>query len=117
MLAVKFCPLSYSTRNLSFNTTGEPQQDTKKGKLRFYHGPIFWNYGYIPQTWEDPGVKHPEVSDNLINRGIIYRKGDSRSTFVVNINEPRVPHRFNAEIITGQSPLWKCISRSDRTQT
>lgn len=37
-------------------------QDTKKGKLRFYHGPIFWNYGYIPQTWEDPNVKHPEAS-------------------------------------------------------
>lgn len=37
-------------------------QDTKKGKLRFYHGPIFWNYGYIPQTWEDPTVKHPEAS-------------------------------------------------------
>eukprot|EP00904_Undaria_pinnatifida_P013294 jgi/Undpi1/9095/HiC_scaffold_26.g11555.m3 len=36
-------------------------QDTKKGKLRFYHGPIFWNYGYIPQTWEDPTVKHPEL--------------------------------------------------------
>ncbi|CAM9165089.1 unnamed protein product [Pylaiella littoralis] len=36
-------------------------QDTKKGKLRFYHGPIFWNYGYIPQTWEDPDVKHPEL--------------------------------------------------------
>ena len=36
-------------------------QDTKKGKLRFYHGPIFWNYGYIPQTWEDPNVKHPKV--------------------------------------------------------
>jgi inorganic pyrophosphatase len=21
-------------------------QDIKKGALRFYHGPIFWNYGY-----------------------------------------------------------------------
>lgn len=45
--------------------TDEPSnpiaQDTKKGKLRFYHGPIFWNYGYIPQTWEDPTVKHPEL--------------------------------------------------------
>lgn len=36
-------------------------QDTKKGKLRDYHGPIFWNYGYLPQTWEDPTVKHPEL--------------------------------------------------------
>jgi inorganic pyrophosphatase len=29
-------------------------QDLKKGKLRYYHGPIFWNYGFVPQTWEDP---------------------------------------------------------------
>mmetsp|Transcript_806 Transcript_806/g.1030 ORF Transcript_806/g.1030 Transcript_806/m.1030 type:complete len:292 (+) Transcript_806:150-1025(+) len=36
-------------------------QDTKKGKLRFYHGPIFWNYGCVPQTWEDPTVEHPEL--------------------------------------------------------
>jgi inorganic pyrophosphatase len=36
-------------------------QDIKKGKLRDYHGPIFWNYGCLPQTWEDPTVKHPEL--------------------------------------------------------
>lgn len=37
-------------------------QDMKKGKLREYHGPIFWNYGYMPQTWEDPTVKHPTLN-------------------------------------------------------
>jgi len=37
------------------------KQDVKKGKLRYvhncfpYHGYI-WNYGALPQTWEDPGV-------------------------------------------------------------
>lgn len=36
-------------------------QDMKKGKLRFYHGPIFWNYGLLPQTWEDPNHEHPEL--------------------------------------------------------
>lgn len=36
-------------------------QDVKKGKLRDYHGPIFWNYGCLPQTWEDPNEKHPEL--------------------------------------------------------
>jgi len=43
--------------------TKEPKnpiaQDVKKGKLRDYHGPIFWNYGMLPQTWEDPDVEHP----------------------------------------------------------
>jgi len=37
-------------------------QDTKKGALRDYHGPIFWNYGYLPQTWEDPTVAHPQLN-------------------------------------------------------
>jgi len=36
-------------------------QDMKKGKLRDYHGPIFWNYGALPQTWEDPTEEHPEL--------------------------------------------------------
>lgn len=31
------------------------KQDTKKGKLRFYPYNINWNYGMLPQTWEDPG--------------------------------------------------------------
>lgn len=36
-------------------------QDIKNGNLRDYHGPIFWNYGCIPQTWEDPNEEHPEL--------------------------------------------------------
>lgn len=32
-------------------------QDVKNGEPRFYHGPIYWNYGCLPQTWEDPNVK------------------------------------------------------------
>jgi len=31
----------------------------------FYHGPIFWNYGLLPQTWEDPNHEHPEVCPPL----------------------------------------------------
>lgn len=37
------------------------KQDIKKGKVRYYHGPLYWNYGCLPQTWEDPNVKHPMV--------------------------------------------------------
>ncbi|KAF9353223.1 Inorganic pyrophosphatase [Mortierella sp. AD094] len=42
------------------------KQDVKKGKLRFvrncfpHHGYI-WNYGAIPQTWEDPTQSHNET--------------------------------------------------------
>uniref|UniRef100_A0A7S2QZZ6 inorganic diphosphatase n=1 Tax=Eucampia antarctica TaxID=49252 RepID=A0A7S2QZZ6_9STRA len=38
------------------------QDLTKKGTIRDYHGPIFWNYGCIPQTWEDPNVLHPQLN-------------------------------------------------------
>merc|ERR1711988_1317641 len=41
---------------------GNPiMQDEKKGKARLYHGPIFWNYGCLPQTWENPNEEHPEL--------------------------------------------------------
>ncbi|KAG7262375.1 hypothetical protein CRUP_002413 [Coryphaenoides rupestris] len=47
-------------------------QDVKKGKLRyvanvFPHKGYIWNYGAIPQTWEDPSHKDPDtgcVGDN-----------------------------------------------------
>ena len=33
-------------------------QDTKKGALRYYtYGSPFFNYGMLPQTWEDPSKK------------------------------------------------------------
>ncbi|XP_065194304.1 inorganic pyrophosphatase-like [Sycon ciliatum] len=45
------------------------KQDIKKGKLRYvanvfpYHG-YLWNYGAIPQTWEDPGHKDARTECN-----------------------------------------------------
>jgi len=39
------------------------KQDMKKGKLRDYPYNINWNYGMLSQTWEDPGIKNPEVED------------------------------------------------------
>ncbi|GLC72463.1 V-ATPase V0 sector subunit c'' [Pleodorina starrii] len=45
--------------------TDEPctpiKQDVKKGKLRFYPYNINWNYGMLPQTWEDPGTTNPDL--------------------------------------------------------
>ena len=37
------------------------KQDTKKGKLRDYPYNINWNYGMLPQTWEDPKHEHPTM--------------------------------------------------------
>ena len=37
-------------------------QDTKDGKPRFYsYGVPFFNYGLLPQTWEDPNVVDSET--------------------------------------------------------
>lgn len=37
-------------------------QDTKDGKLRYYDGPMFWNYGYLPQTWENPYITNEVIN-------------------------------------------------------
>eukprot|EP00475_Leptophrys_vorax_P031574 TRINITY_DN4785_c0_g1_i2.p1 TRINITY_DN4785_c0_g1~~TRINITY_DN4785_c0_g1_i2.p1 ORF type:complete len:307 (-),score=17.14 TRINITY_DN4785_c0_g1_i2:81-1001(-) len=62
--------------------TDEPntpiKQDIKKGKLRYYPYNIHWNYGLLPQTWEDPSHANPEV-DNTI--------GDNDPVDVVEIGE------------------------------
>jgi len=51
--------------------TGAPlnpiKQDIKKGKLRYVancypHKGYIWNYGCIPQTWEDPTHKDPHTN-------------------------------------------------------
>jgi len=55
--------------------------DIKKGKLRDYHGPIFWNYGCLPQTWEDPNVLNPDVNC----------KGDNDPVDVVEIGSKTLP--------------------------
>ena len=41
---------------------GSPiKQDIKKGKLRFYPYNIYWNYGMLPQTWEDPAARNDDA--------------------------------------------------------
>ncbi|XP_010546358.1 PREDICTED: soluble inorganic pyrophosphatase 6, chloroplastic-like [Tarenaya hassleriana] len=62
--------------------TDEPstpiKQDTKKGKLRYYPYNINWNYGLLPQTWEDPSHANSEVEGAL---------GDNDPVDVVEIGE------------------------------
>ncbi|KAL6774436.1 hypothetical protein ACKKBG_A25005 [Auxenochlorella protothecoides x Auxenochlorella symbiontica] len=52
------------------------QQDlTSNGSLRYYHSDIPWNYGLLPQTWEDPDYINPDVNAT----------GDNDPTDVVEI--------------------------------
>jgi len=65
-------------------------QDIKKGKLRDYHGPIFWNYGCLPQTWEDPNILHPELKF----------KGDNDPVEVVEIGSEILPSGAVSKVLT-----------------
>ncbi|XP_059454356.1 soluble inorganic pyrophosphatase 6, chloroplastic-like [Corylus avellana] len=62
--------------------TDEPytpiKQDTKKGKLRYHPYNINWNYGLLPQTWEDPSFANSDVDGAL---------GDNDPVDVVEIGE------------------------------
>ncbi|OMO92109.1 Inorganic pyrophosphatase [Corchorus olitorius] len=56
------------------------KKDTKKGKLRYYPYNINWNYGLLPQTWEDPSLANFEVEGAF---------GDNDPVDVVEIGERR----------------------------
>ncbi|KAK4491174.1 hypothetical protein RD792_001905 [Penstemon davidsonii] len=54
------------------------KQDTKKRKLRYYPYNINWNYGLLPQTWEDPKLANAEVEGAF---------GDNDTVDVVEIGD------------------------------
>jgi inorganic pyrophosphatase len=62
---------------------GNPiKQDVKKGVLRnFTYGDLPFNYGLMPQTWEDPSHSHP-----LTKRG-----GDNDPLDLVELSEEPIP--------------------------
>ena len=43
------------------------KQDIKKGKLREYPYPIYWNYGMLPRTWENPDIANEELGGIMVN--------------------------------------------------
>lgn len=61
------------------------KQDIKKGDLRFFkYGDLPFNYGFIPQTWEDPD----EQSNHVDIKGL---GGDNDPVDVVEISNERLP--------------------------
>lgn len=48
---------------ISTNEPNNPiKQDVKKGQLReFSKGDVYFNYGCLPRTWEDPDFEHPDA--------------------------------------------------------
>ena len=61
-MIVEIPKLTRAKMEISTKETNNPiAQDLKKGNLRDYHGPIFWNYGCFPQTWEDPNEENSDL--------------------------------------------------------
>mmetsp|Transcript_129347 Transcript_129347/g.241990 ORF Transcript_129347/g.241990 Transcript_129347/m.241990 type:complete len:281 (-) Transcript_129347:265-1107(-) len=110
---VEIPKMSKPKMEVATKVPGNPiMQDVKKGKPREYHGPIYWNYGMFPQTWEDPGVEHPEMKV----------KGDDDPLDVVEIGsqklecgavEPVKPLGVLAMIDDGELD-WKVIAISTK---
>merc|ERR1711968_394685 len=68
---------STAKMEMSKNVVGNPiMQDMKDGKPRFYsYGTPFFNYGFIPQTWEDPA----------------FHSGDNDPIDVIEVGETPLP--------------------------
>ena len=55
------------------------KQDIKKGKLRFYPYNIDWNYGLLPQTWEDPAHTNADTNASVrfwVDSGLANRRSN-----------------------------------------
>ena len=74
-----YCEIPANTSKKFETQTKKPgnpiAQDEKDGKPREYPYPILWNYGMLPQTWEDP-----EEVDEVLGQA-----GDNDPTDVVEI--------------------------------
>lgn len=65
-------------KDVAFNPI---MQDESKGKPRYYtYGVPFFNYGLIPQTWEDPHLKV-----NLVLRCICFSSCLARSSLLTEL--------------------------------
>jgi hypothetical protein len=66
-------PVPPATHPLTLPVQDEPntpiKQDVKKGKLRFYPYNINWNYGLLPQTWEDPAHTNKDCNAAVSQTG------------------------------------------------
>ncbi|CRG98757.1 inorganic pyrophosphatase, putative [Plasmodium relictum] len=60
------------------------KQDKKKGKLRYYHNSIYWNYGALPQTYEYP--KHIYNYKTKDNQQIFFT-GDDDPLDIIDIGK------------------------------
>jgi inorganic pyrophosphatase len=63
------------------------KQDVKKGALRtFKYGDLPFNYGALPQTWEDPNQQGTWIDPKTNQKVITEFKGDNDPIDVVEVS-------------------------------
>jgi len=88
-------------------------QDTSNGKIRFvrnrfpYHGYI-WNYGAIPQTWEDRNYTHPDTMAKGVNDPIDVCEIGERVAYPGQIKQVKVLGVI--ALLDGGETDWKIIA-------
>ena len=94
--------------------------DTKKGALRYYtYGAPFFNYGMLPQTWEDPALKGDNGTggdndplDVMEIGSRIYKVGEMRQVKVIGdiklIDQGELDHKII--VIDAADPLASAIN-------
>ena len=87
-------------------------QDIKKGELRDYTwGDMMFNYGALPQTWEDPSVIDPSTGCGGDDDPLDAVRGPISSVFFVRmcrenvINPTFEPRGLQIDIGTRQWPM------------
>lgn len=89
------------------------KQDKKDGQLRYFkYGPIPFNYGFIPQTWEDPGKKDKHTG----------YPGDDDPIDIVEISNLQIQYGKKTkikvlgvlEMVDDNETDWKVIVVSDK---
>eukprot|EP00918_Siedleckia_nematoides_P075576 GHVU01165415.1.p1 GENE.GHVU01165415.1~~GHVU01165415.1.p1 ORF type:complete len:354 (+),score=26.13 GHVU01165415.1:588-1649(+) len=72
------------------------QDVTKDGRLREYPGPLYWNYGMLPQTWEDPNEGGGEEQEREDGAGDGLRSVESAAS--TGVDDPGVHrHRYRGD--------------------
>ncbi|KAA6424896.1 MAG: plastid division [Trebouxia sp. A1-2] len=83
------------------------KQDIKKGKLRFYPYNINWNYGLLPQTWEDPNHHNSDVDAAVKPLGVLAMIDDGEldwKIIAIDINDPKASSVNDIEDVEREFP-------------
>merc|ERR1711968_344457 len=103
--------------------TDEPKnpikQDTKKGKLRFYPYNINWNYGLIPQTWEDPGVERefPGEIQKILEWFRDYKIPDGKPANAFGYDNKCMSAAFAMDVVDETNEFYNKLKSGERGNT